>query len=171
MNFFTMVTAGLLAGDVQAAGENLATGRPCELHPAPSYRHCTDPGDMRQLTDGKWTTAYFWTQPGTVGWTRAPYATVTIDLGAPRLIGGASLTTAAGRAGVTWPMAVPVLVSDDKQTWREAGDLVALDHAERGPWPDQHTIRRIHTDRLKARGALYTLRAHSGAGRSLHLHG
>lgn len=152
MKYLLLLLVGLLAGNVHAMDENLAAGRRCELSPVPNYHHCTDPADPMQLTDGRTTTDYFWTQQGTVGWTRAPFATVTVDLGELQLIGGASLTTAAGRAGVTWPMAVPVLVSDDKETWREAGDLVALDHAERGPWPEEYAIRRIHTDRLKARG-------------------
>ena len=40
----------------------------------------TDPDDATQLTDGKTTSDYFWTQKGTVGWQRVQYATVTVDL-------------------------------------------------------------------------------------------
>ena len=36
---------------------------------------------MAQLTDGKSTAEYFWTQKGTVGWQHVQYATVTVDLG------------------------------------------------------------------------------------------
>jgi len=55
-------------------------------------------------------------------------------------------------AGVTWPMAIHVLVSDDGKAFREAGDLVALDHKHRGPWPEGYAIRRLATDELRTRG-------------------
>jgi len=48
-------------------GENIARGKACSLSPNPDYRLCTDPGDPVQLTDGVYTTGYFWTQASTVG--------------------------------------------------------------------------------------------------------
>ena len=42
-------------------GKNVALGAKYELSPAPNYAHCTDPGDLVQLTDGKTTSDYFWT--------------------------------------------------------------------------------------------------------------
>ena len=71
-----------------AAAENLARGKPYTLFPQPTYSHCTDAGDLQQLTDGKTTSDYFWTQPGTVGWQSARYAAVTIDLGDVQQISG-----------------------------------------------------------------------------------
>jgi len=131
---------------------NVASGKPYRLSPPPNYGHCTDPGDAKQLTDGQTTSAYFWTQPGTVGWQRAAYVTIRVDLGRIEPIRGVSMTTAAGTAGVTWPMAVYVLVSDDGRTWYNAGDLVALDHAEHGPWPEGYAIRKLVTHKLRTRG-------------------
>ena len=141
--------AVLQAGEV---GENLALGRPYRLFPAPNYRHCTDPGDTVQLTDGHTTDSYFWTQTGTVGWQNVHYATITVDLGDIHPIGGVSMTTAAGTANVTWPMAVPILVSDDVQEFFKVGDLVAWDQAVQGPWPEGYAIRQMSTDQLEARG-------------------
>ncbi|MCH5375412.1 MAG: hypothetical protein JJ992_15690, partial [Planctomycetes bacterium] len=141
----------ILAGE-SPVGENLALGRTCRLFPAPNYRYCTDPDDARQLTDGQTTDQYFWTQKGTVGWQHARYATVTVDLGRIEPIGGVSLTTAAGVAGVTWPIAVQILVSDDGRTFHDAGDLVGLDRESHGPWPQGYAIRQLQTDRLSARG-------------------
>jgi len=140
------------AGSPDNARQNIALGKPYSLYPRPTYQHCTDPGDTEQLTDGKTTSEYFWTQTGTVGWQSVPYATVTIDLGRVEPIGGVAMTTAAGVAGVTWPMAVYVLVSDDGKQYFNAGDLVALDRAKNGPWPEGYAIRRLVTDRLRARG-------------------
>ena len=145
------------AADRQPAGGpqalvNIALGRPYRLSPPPNYRLCTDPDDKTQLTDGKTTTAYFWTQKGTVGWQRPPYVTITVDLGRVEPIQGVAMTTAAGKAGVTWPQAVYVLVSDDGKTWYNAGDLVALDQKEHGPWPEKYAIRKLITQKLKTRG-------------------
>lgn len=146
-------TAGAAdTGVPQAPGRNLALGKRCVLFPAPNYHLCTDPEDPVQLTDGKTTRDYFWTQPGTVGWQSIGYATVTIDLGRREPIAGASLTTAAGVAGVTWPLAIHVLVSDDGKTWSDAGDLVALDRKQHGLWPSGYAIRRLVTDGLQACG-------------------
>ncbi|NOX55066.1 MAG: discoidin domain-containing protein [Planctomycetes bacterium] len=131
---------------------NIALGKSYRLFPKPNYRHCTDAGDEKQLTDGKTTRGYFWTQKGTVGWQRPRYVTITVDLGRVEPIQGVSMTTAAGTAGVTWPLAVHILVSDDSKTWHNAGDLVALDQAEHGPWPKRYAIRKLVTQKLRTRG-------------------
>ena len=133
-------------------GENVALGAKYTLWPQPNYSYCTEPGDATQLTDGQSTTEYFWVQKGTVGWQHAPYATITVDLGQVQPIAGVSLTTAAGVAGVTWPLAVQLLVSDDGKTYRNAGDLVALDRKLHGPFPEAYAIRRVFTDKLRTRG-------------------
>ena len=135
-----------------SAGTNVALGAKYTLSPPPSYAHCTDPEDAVQLTDGKTTTEYFWTQKGTVGWSGAPYAVITVDLGRVEPIAGASFTTAAGVAGVTWPASVLLLTSDDGRKYRNVGDLVALDRTAHGPLPQGYAIRRLKTSGLKTRG-------------------
>jgi len=154
------VTAILIAATAVAAppssppgpGENLALGAKYTVSPQPNYSYCTDPSDTVQLTDGRSTTEYFWTQKGTVGWRSAPYATVVVDLGRVEPIAGVALTTAAGAAQVTWPLAIHVLTSEDGKTYRDAGELVALDHKQNGPWPEAYAIRRLITGELKTRG-------------------
>ncbi len=132
--------------------KNIARGAKYALSPGPNYSYCTDANDATQLTDGRSTTGYFWTDKGTVGWTGAKYVTVTVDLGRVEPIGGVSLTTAAGAATVTWPAAIHVLVSDDGKTYRDAGDLVALDRKSSGPAPKGYAIRRLVTTELATRG-------------------
>jgi hypothetical protein len=133
-------------------GENLARGKTYTLFPRPNYKHCTDPGDATQLTDGQTTDDYFWTQRGTVGWQSARYITVTVDLGRVEPIAGVSFCTAAGTAGVRWPGAIRVLTSDDGKGYRDAGELVALDRKSHGPWPEGYAIRRLITYELQTRG-------------------
>ena len=136
----------------ESATVSLAHGKACQFAPKPNYRYCTDSDDPGQLTDGQTTDEYFWTQAGTVGWSGARFATITVDLGQIEPIGGASLRTAAGAAGVTWPMAVYVLVSDDGKTYRLAGDLVASYHECQGALPEKYAIVRLTADDLATRG-------------------
>ncbi len=133
-------------------GDNMAIGAKYTLRPAPNYRLCTDPDDIVQLTDGKSTTGHFWTQKGTVGWSGAAYAVITVDLGKVQPISGVAFTTAAGAAQVTWPAAVQILTSDDGKTYHNAGDLVSLDREVHGPLPEGYAIRRMTTSQLKTRG-------------------
>lgn len=140
------------ADKTEAAGENLALNRPYEFEPRPTYSYCTDPGDRRQLTDGQTTQNYFWTQEGTVGWVRARYVSISIDLGQVEPIGGVTMTTAAGTAGVVWPGAVRVMVSDDGSQFRDVGDLVAIDRQAAGPFPEGYAIRRMQAQNLRTRG-------------------
>jgi hypothetical protein len=147
-----MAVSGWGQSAVAASPENIARGAKYTLSPSPSYKLCTDPGDRVQLTDGQSTKAYFWTQQETVGWQSLPYATITVDLGRVQPISGVAFTTAAGVAGVTWPLAINVLVSDDGKTYRDAGDLVAQDLKAHGPWPEKYAIRRLVTEKLKTRG-------------------
>lgn len=103
--------------------ENLAHAKPYTLHPRPNYSHCTDPGDKTQLTDGQVTSGYFWTQKTTVGWNRARPVEITIDLEQDSPIRGLSFQTAAGVAGVGWPISIQVLVSIDGYAYHALGDL------------------------------------------------
>jgi len=140
------------AAETDANYKNLALGKAYSLSPKPAYQHCTDPDDKSQLTDGVLTEGYFWTQKGTVGWNRVPLATITIDLGRVEPIGGASFRTAAGAAGVGWPSAVLIMVSDDGKKYWQVGDLVSLDHQQNGPWPKDYGVRRLVTSDLETRG-------------------
>ena len=142
----------LLAIGSCRAVENLALGKPSKLDPRPNYSYCTDPGDKNQLTDGQYTKGHFWTQKSTVGWNHASSVTITLDLGAVQPICGASFNTAAGVAGVEWPLGITVLVSDDGKKFFPAGELVGLD-AKHGNLPRTgYAIHRFWTDELKTHG-------------------
>jgi hypothetical protein len=132
--------------------ENMALGKQYTLWPAPNYPYCTDPDDTIQLTDGRTTKDYFWTQKGTVGWVNAPYVTITVDLDKDEPISGVAFDMAAGTAGVEWPAGIDILVSIDGKVYHHAGELVALDQKLNGPWPKGYAIRRLVTHELKTHG-------------------
>lgn len=139
-----------VAGGVMAAapGENLALGQPYTLSPAPNYSYCTDPADKSQLTDGAYSVGYFWVQKTTVGWSRGNPVIVKVDLGQKQPICGVSFNTAAGVAGVAWPVAVFLYVSDDGQAWYDADELTGLSAAHGLPG-DGYQVHRYWTDQLK----------------------
>ena len=132
--------------------DNIALGASYTFEPAPNYRHCTDPDDKKQLTDGVYSEGYFWVQPSTVGWQNAKPVLITLDLGEVKPIRGVSFHTAAGRAGVAWPAAIAVFVSDDGQQFYEACELVALSAKHGFPEPGEYTTHRYWTDELETHG-------------------
>ena len=143
--------------------QNIAKGKKYILDPKPSYRYCTDPGDRIQLTDGIYTKGYFWTQAGTVGWRSVNPAYITIDLEAVEPIRGISFSTAAGVAGVRWPVSILILVSDDNKNWVYAGDLVVLSARKGKPKTDGYSMHRFRTDELITHGR-YVKLVVSGSG-------
>lgn len=151
MTVCVMLLSVLAAGAVGAqARVNIALGRKYTLEPTPNYQHCTDAGDAVQLTDGIRSQGYFWTQHTTVGWSGAALPTVTIDLGQVRPISGASFNTAAGVAGVQWPMSLFIFVSPDNRTWTFVGDLVGLSREQ--PRTDGYALHCYQSDDLKTHG-------------------
>jgi hypothetical protein len=153
MHSHCAVACLLLSIAVAAGGEarNVARGRPYTMT-RPSYHLCSDPGDRTQLTDGVYTEGYFWTQSTTVGWGRGTPAFITIDLGGPHAIGGASFSTAAGVAGVLWPAALLVFVSDNGKQWFPAGDLVELSETGAPPPIGRFATHTFRTQKLRTRG-------------------
>ena len=146
-----LALAQVIAAGTQPPADNIALGKPYTLDPRPNYSYCTDPGDKTQLTDGVYTKGYFWTQKSTVGWQGVGGVTITLDLGAVQPIRGVSFNTAAGRAGVTWPAGIVILVSDDGKSYHPAGELVNLD-MRHGPAPADYAIHRYWTDELRTHG-------------------
>lgn len=150
----TMLAALLTATCSQAqdtALGNLALGKPYTLS-KPSYRHCTDPGDATQLTDGVYTKGHFWTQRTTVGWAGGATRFITIDLEKEEPIAGVTFSTAAGRADVEWPSDLWVFVSSDRAAWHFAGDLLDLSAEISLPPKEGYGTHVFRTTRLRAYG-------------------
>ncbi|MDO4571294.1 MAG: discoidin domain-containing protein [Planctomycetia bacterium] len=134
------------------SGTNMALNKKYSLTPAPGYRHCTDPDDKIQLTDGLSTSSYFWTQRGTVGWQSAPFAVVTIDLEKVEPIAKIEFTTAAHAGGVLFPRALLVQASDDGTVFYDVCDLMEHDRVVNGPLPEKYGIRCLTSQRLATKG-------------------
>jgi hypothetical protein len=133
--------------------DNLALGKKCTLKPPANYHLCTDPQDKVQLTDGVYSKGYFWTQLTTVGWTNAQPVEITMDLEAVQPISGISLNTAAGTAGVQWPVSILLLVSKDAKTYYGVADLVKLSALENGPPKSGgYALHRFATAKLRTHG-------------------
>jgi hypothetical protein len=152
---------GLLAGVLASGGawgaENIARGAAYTVDPVPAYEHCTDPGDASQLTDGVYSEGYFWTQVSTVGWQNAKPVAITLDLGKVQGIGGISVNTAAGVAGVHWPSAILILVADEDRQFYGAGELVALSAAQGLPSAEGYAVHRYQTEALQTHGRYVAL--------------
>jgi len=155
-----MMLVCCLVTNVTAAQEreNIARGKKYTLQPRPNYHLCTDPQDKIQLTDGIYTRGYFWTQQSTVGWQNALPVTITLDLESIQPISGISYNTAAGKAGVQWPISIIILVSNDGKTYFHAGNLVELSAVEHGePKPQEYSLHRFHTEKLRTQGRFVKL--------------
>jgi hypothetical protein len=150
------------AGNATPAGGNIALGKTVTFNKAPNYKYCTDPDDQVQLTDGKYGSAgdlqetqktrAIWVQKGTVGWQFVAPVIITIDLGSVQPISGASYSTGAGVAGVAWPAAIYLAVSDDNKTWRAVGDLAVLSRENGTPPAQGYATFRYMTHNLHATG-------------------
>jgi len=148
-----LVTAGILR-----AAENLARGRPYSWNRPPNYRHCKDPADKTQLTDGGLSRGYFWVQKETVGWVHVNPVIITIDLGKSYPLCGLSVRTAFGTAGVFPPKSIFVFASCEGKPARYLGDLIALDARRRAPPPPSpYRVYTYHTMELKGEGRYVTL--------------
>ncbi|MDP7396629.1 MAG: DUF4091 domain-containing protein [Lentisphaeria bacterium] len=104
-----------------ARATNLSVGKPYWLGPKPAYQHCTDEGDLTQLTDGQVYTGKgkeigesLWTRKGTVGWHHAPAAMIVIDLQRRcRIDRIAYHTVGGGHADVHYPGKSEFFVSEN----------------------------------------------------------
>ncbi len=145
---------------IPAVGQtNLAIDRPYTLVPAPGYAHCTDEGDLEQLTDGRRVgPEQFWVQEGCVGW-KLPVdgeADVVIDLGAVHPIDAIRYHAASGpNADVYFPSAT-LAVSDAGEAFHVVASIDTRDQPQRGRrWfaaEGLHTRGRFVLVRLHANG-------------------
>ena len=135
--------------------KNLALDRAYQLSPPPSYQYCTDPDDDKQLTDGKYTAGYFWTQKSTVGWyLYSPQ--ITVDLGRPEPIDGIMINCpGGGAAGVKFPEEITFLVSDDNELFHEVARLTPRGFKQDGKRWYTH---KFLADALKTRGRYVMIR-------------
>jgi len=132
--------------------ENIAKGKTYTFNTEPNYALCSDPDDSVQLTDGIYTSGYFWTQKTTVGWQSKRPVVITIDLSRIEPIRGVAYNTAAGVADVTWPASVHILVSDDGTNYFAVGELISLSNKRHAPPAKGYAVHRYWIDSLRSHG-------------------
>lgn len=162
IGLLSMIGLGLVESRLAQAQSttNVASGRPAAFDPAPKYRHCTDPGDSTQLTDGV-SAGSNWLNTSTVGWGReAAPIRVTFDLGVTRRIAEIRAhTVGGGRANVFYPANIVALAGDDESSARPIGSCDSLDLPQ----------RRFDALRASATPHVFTIHTPGAAGRYVHL--
>jgi hypothetical protein len=158
-----MVALLTVGSPCRAAQEvNLAAGKSYTLDPAPNYADCINEADATELTDGHIITEptrSLWTSDGCVGWSRVqPAVVITIDLGQVEPISGAAFYTAAGTAGVAFPLSIAVDVSEDGQIFHRAGDLVRMMEDPLPPAYGAYALACFRTYAFKTHGRYVRLR-------------
>ncbi len=151
------VAALSLVGVVDAAPRNVALHRPYVLSPQPNYAPTRNDGDATDLTDAIHVAsspdAQLWEDPRAVGWSRPNQPIViTLDLGQGQAIRGTAVHTAFGRAGVSVPRSIALLVSDDGEHFHLVGDLIRLSTAPMPPAYGTYARHVYRTDALQTRG-------------------
>lgn len=130
-------------------GDNIALNKTYTLSLLPDYCYCSDTGDAIQLTDGAYTSGYFWCQESTVGWD-SPNSNpiIIIDLKQVYPIQGISYNTAGGTANVAWPTAINISVSNDGINYYPAGELAGISNTEHGDAPvyGSYQTHRYYTE-------------------------
>lgn len=133
--------------------DNIAKGKPYTITPEAGYPYSKDAGDAVQLTDGLRATAqWLWADKKSVGWHWESPIIITIDLGNVLPISGANYSTAFGRAGVTAPFAIYILLSDDGKDFYLLGDLISASAANGCPDPRGYKTHEYKTKDLPGRG-------------------
>ncbi len=150
-----------------AQPENIALGKSVTFSAPPNYSLSNDADDIKQLTDGKYSsigplqevenTRAIWVQKNTVGWSKVMPLLITIDLGSVQPISGVSYSTAAGQSDVAWPRAIFLAVSDDNKNWRAVGDLVQLARKNGLPPEKGYANFRFITHDLQTKARYVTL--------------
>lgn len=154
--YLTLIVLAVATSISHAADDNIARGKSYTFSIAPNYSYCTEDGDVTDLTDGERTTSKvdnFWTHEGCVGWahTREPIQ-ITLDLESVQPIAGVSYCSAAGSAGVSWPSAIRISVSEDGESFYDVGDLVRLHDGYLPPAYGVYDVVKWHTRGLETKG-------------------
>jgi hypothetical protein len=155
LTFMAVTAVGLPAQAVewQAPGPNIALGKTYQLPKKPAYYLTNDAGDATQLTDGKFapTANGMWFYRDTVGW-HGFVTPMIFDLGSDQPIAGIGFNTEIGaHAGIGWPPAILIFVSNDNKAFHYAGELIALS-SKFGAASDRIGRHFFRTDDLKTHG-------------------
>ncbi len=113
----------LIFGSLNIQSQNLAMHKSYTLSPSPNYRYSVLSSDKSYLTDGDYTSGFFWSQPTTVGWQNCDKVRIDIDLEKEQPVGGITFNTARSmQSQVSFPSNIYVFLSKDNEHFIYAGD-------------------------------------------------
>lgn len=119
----SVISVFVLGCRADAIEVNLARGKRYTFSPKPNYTHCTDNGDVSQLTDGRSYGSY-WVKKSTVGWDRTGTIEITVDLGGVFQVDRVAIhSTGGGLSDMEYPEFLVVSVSTDGRRFGVAGLL------------------------------------------------
>jgi hypothetical protein len=131
------------------SSNNLAQYKTYTISPSPNYPLSAPSTDTTSLTDGKYTTSYFWTKRTTVGWMNVKYVEILIDLGKETNISSISFDTARGKmADVNYPAHVYAFSGSDTDHFHYEGDIVKASENS----PGNYQVKKFSLINMKAKG-------------------
>ena len=120
--------------------QNLALHKTYTFSTLPNYKYSAPPTDKTSLTDGIYTTGYYWTQPTTVGW-QLEGVTITIDLEKIEPIGAVTFNTVRSGYSVSFPQNIFVFFSNDNKNFECVGDAADIPENLPGNRSEKNRIR------------------------------
>lgn len=121
---FISVVLLIIFGGCTSDAQNIALGKPYQLSVRPNYGATSKDDNNTVLTDGVYTSSFFWNSDKTVGWSGSKRISIEIDLIKPSAIGAVVLNTArSDKSNVSYPSNVFVFISNNKSKYTYVGDL------------------------------------------------
>ena len=106
------------------AASNISVHKPYTVSPIQNYELTAQSTDTTSLTDGKFTSGYFWTQKSTLGWQNVRTVEIMIDLRKSSNIDSIVFNTARGtQAGVNYPAQIAAFVGPSRDQFYYVGDV------------------------------------------------
>ena len=113
----------LILGILNVHSQNMAIHKSYTLSSSPNYRSSFPFPDSSALTDGVYTSGFFWSKETTVGWRDRDNIRIDIDLEREQPVGEVSFNTARSiKSRVNFPSNIYVFLSRDNEHYIYAGD-------------------------------------------------
>ena len=139
-----------------SSASNLAYLKQYKVSPAPNYQLSAPSIDKTSLTDGKFSSGFFWTQKTTIGWRYIKNAEILIDLGKISDIGSLTFNTARGLGSeVYFPAHVYAFIGTETNHFSYVGDVVKSPDNTTG----SYKVEKFELPGIKAKGRYVLLEA------------
>ncbi|RNC70422.1 MAG: DUF4091 domain-containing protein [Desulfuromonadales bacterium] len=131
------------------SASNIALNKRYTVSPIQNYQLSALLTDNTTLTDGKYSSGYFWTQKSTVGWKGEKRIEILIDLESISDIGRLTFNTARGQgADVYFPAHVYAFIGSGMDDFKYVGDIVKSPDNT----PGIYKVKKFELAGINARG-------------------